>query len=157
MSEISEKDLEILKILQDNCRLRAKEISRKIQTPISTVFAKTKRMEKEGIIKGYKAMLDPSRLGRGATAFILVTFEHVSDASEPSPSQRDVAREIAKLKEVQEVHIITGDWDLLLKVKAKDMDEIGRLLIDKIRLIKGVKKTLTCVAFQTEKETTDIL
>jgi DNA-binding Lrp family transcriptional regulator len=157
MSEISEKDLEILRILQDNCRLRAKEISRKIQTPISTVFAKTKRMEKEGIIKGYKAILNPARLGRGATAFVLVTFEHLINAEGRGPSQRDVAREIAKLKEVQEVHIITGDWDLLVKVKAKDMDDIGRLLIDKIRLIKGVKKTLTCVAFQTEKETTDIL
>jgi DNA-binding Lrp family transcriptional regulator len=157
MSEISEKDLEILRILQDNCRLRAKEISRKIQTPISTVFAKTKRMEKEGIIKGYKAILDPSRLGRGATAFVLVTFEHLTNSAGTGPSQRDVAKEIAKLKEVQEVHIITGDWDLLLKVKAKGMDEIGRLLIDKIRLIKGVKKTLTCMAFQTEKETTDIL
>jgi Lrp/AsnC family leucine-responsive transcriptional regulator len=157
MSEISEKDLEILRILQDNCRLRAKEISRKIQTPISTVFAKTKRMEKEGIIKGYKAILDPTRLGRGATAFVLVTFEHMTDGTEKGPSQRDVARDIARLKEVQEVHIITGDWDILLKVKAKNMDEIGRLLIDKIRLIKGVKRTLTCVAFQTEKETTDIL
>ncbi|WXG43981.1 MAG: Lrp/AsnC family transcriptional regulator [Promethearchaeati archaeon SRVP18_Atabeyarchaeia-1] len=157
MSEISEKDLEILRILQDNCRLRAKEISKRIQTPISTVFAKTKRMEKDGIIKGYKAILDPGKLGKGATAFVLITFEHVVGVGEAGPSQRDVAREIAKLKEVQEVHIITGDWDLLAKVKARDMDDIGRLLIDRIRLIRGVKKTLTCVAFQTEKETTDVI
>ena len=53
MSEISEKDLQILKILQENCRLRAKEISKEVGTPISTVFAKTKRMESEGIIKEY--------------------------------------------------------------------------------------------------------
>jgi DNA-binding Lrp family transcriptional regulator len=69
----------------------------------------------------YKAILDPSRLGRGATAFVLVTFEHLTNSTGTGPSQRDVAKEIAKLKEVQEVHIITGDWDLLNK-KFEDLD-----------------------------------
>jgi DNA-binding Lrp family transcriptional regulator len=73
------------------------------------------------------------------------------------PSQRDVAKEIAKLKEVQEIHIISGDWDMLAKVKAKDVDAIGKLVLDKMRLIKGVKRTLTCMVFDTEKETTDLL
>jgi DNA-binding Lrp family transcriptional regulator len=157
MSEISEKDLEILRILQENCRLRAKEISKKVDTPISTVFAKTKRMESEGIIKAYKAVLDARRLGRGATAFILVSFEQQSPGQQISPTQRDVAKEIAKLKEVQEVHIISGDWDILAKVKAKDVDMVGKLVLDRVRLIKGVKRTLTCMVFETEKETTDLL
>ncbi len=157
MSEISEKDLEILKILQENCRLRAKEISKKVDTPISTVFAKTKRMESEGIIQAYKAVLDPKKLGRGATAFILVSFEQQMAGQQAGPSQRDVAKEIAKLKEVQEIHVISGDWDMLAKVKAKDVDTIGKLVLDKIRLIKGVKRTLTCMVFDTEKETTDLL
>jgi DNA-binding Lrp family transcriptional regulator len=157
MSEISEKDLEILRILQENCRLRAKEISKKVETPISTVFAKTKRMESEGLIKAYKAILDAKRLDRGTTAFILVSFEQQSSGQQTSPTQRDVAREIAKLKEVQEVHIISGDWDILAKVKGKGVDMIGRLVLDKMRLIKGVKRTLTCMVFETEKETTDLL
>jgi DNA-binding Lrp family transcriptional regulator len=157
MSDISEKDLEILRILQENCRLRAKEISKKVDTPISTVFAKTKRMESEGIIQAYKAVLDPKKLGRGATAFILVSFEQQMAGQQAGPSQRDVAKEIAKLKEVQEIHIISGDWDMLAKVKAKDVDTIGKLVLDKMRLIKGVKRTLTCMVFDTEKETTDLL
>jgi Lrp/AsnC family leucine-responsive transcriptional regulator len=157
MSDISEKDLEILRILQENCRLRAKEISKKVDTPISTVFAKTKRMESEGIIQAYKAVLDPKKLGRGATAFILVSFEQQIAGQQTGPSQRDVAKEIAKLKEVQEIHIISGDWDMLAKVKAKDVDTIGKLVLDKMRLIKGVKRTLTCMVFDTEKETTDLL
>jgi len=157
MSEISEKDLEILKILQENCRLRAKEISKKVDTPISTVFAKTKRMESEGIIRGYKAILDSKRLDRGTTAFILVSFEQQSSGPQASPSQREVAKEIAKLREVQEVHIVSGDWDMVVKVKAKDVDMIGKLVLDKMRLIKGVKRTLTCMVFETEKETTDLL
>jgi Lrp/AsnC family leucine-responsive transcriptional regulator len=157
MSEISEKDLEILRILQENCRLRAKEISKKVDTPISTVFAKTKRMESEGIIKAYKAVLDARKLDKGATAFILVSFEQQIAGQQMNPSQRDVAKEIAKLKEVQEVHIISGDWDILAKVKAKDVGTIGKLVLDKMRLIKGVKRTLTCMVFETQKETTDLL
>ncbi|WXG46550.1 MAG: Lrp/AsnC family transcriptional regulator [Candidatus Atabeyarchaeum deiterrae] len=157
MSEISEKDLEILRILQENCRLRAKEISERVGTPISTVFAKTKKMEKEGIIKAYKAVLDAARLGVGATAFILVSYEQQGTGGDSGPSQRDVAKQIARLREVQEVHIIAGDWDILVKAKAKSVDAIGKLVLDKMRIIKGVKRTLTCTVFETEKETTDLL
>jgi DNA-binding Lrp family transcriptional regulator len=157
MSEINEKDLEILKVLQENCRLRAKEISKKVKTPISTVFAKIKRMEKEGIIKAYKAQLDSRKLEKGATAFILVQFEELPSETNKSPTQRDVAREIGKFKEVQEVHIITGQWDMVLKVRAKDVDAIGKFVIDKLRYMKGVKRTSTSMVFETEKETMDLL
>ena len=54
------------------------------------------------------------------------------------------------------MHIITGDWDLLIKVKAKNVEAIGKFVIDKLRLVKGIEKTLTCVVFETEKETTEI-
>jgi DNA-binding Lrp family transcriptional regulator len=57
---------------------------------------------------------------------------------------------------VQEVHIITGDWDILIKVRERDVDTIGKFVIDRLRAVKGVEKTLTCVVFETEKETTDI-
>jgi DNA-binding Lrp family transcriptional regulator len=55
------------------------------------------------------------------------------------------------------VHIITGDWDLLIKVKEADVGSIGKLVIDRLRLVKGIEKTLTCMVFETLKETTDIL
>jgi len=71
-------------------------------------------------------------------------------------SQRDKAAEIAKFPEVQEVHIITGDWDLLIKIRAENVDAIGKFVIDKLRLIKGIEKTLTCMVFETCKETTEI-
>ena len=71
-------------------------------------------------------------------------------------SQRELAREIAKFPEVQEVHIITDDWDLLIKVKAENVEAIGKFVIYKLRLVKGIEKTLTCVVFETEKETTEI-
>jgi DNA-binding Lrp family transcriptional regulator len=68
----------------------------------------------------------------------------------------EVAQKIAQSPEVQEVHIITGDWDLLIKLRAENVDAIGKFVVDKLRLIKGLEKTLTCMVFETVKETTSL-
>jgi len=155
--QLDEKDLKILRLLQINCKATTKEIAKKVNSPITTVFAKIKRMEQLGIIKNYKAVLDAEKLGKGTTAFIFVSFSYRGRSeNEKIISQRKIAKEIAKFPEVQEVHIITGDWDILIKVKAKNVDAIGRFVIDKLRTVRGIEKTLTCMVFATTKETTDL-
>jgi len=154
--KLDEKDIKILNLIQENCKLTAREIAKRINSPITTVFARIKRLEKQGIIKGYKAVLNAEKLGKNTTAFILVSFTYQTPKTEQQISQREVAKKIAKFPEVQEVHIITGNWDLLLKVKVKDVEELGKFIVDRLRLVKGVEKTLTCVVLSTEKETTEI-
>jgi DNA-binding Lrp family transcriptional regulator len=154
--KLDEKDRAILALMQKNCKLTAKEISRKINSPITTVFAKVKRMEELGIITGYKAILDPQKLNSGTTAFILASVSYRTRDNQTLISQRDIAKEIAKFPEVQEVHIITGDWDILIKIKAADVDAVGKFVLDKLRLIKGIERTLTCMVFESQKETTEI-
>lgn len=144
------KDTEILRVVQENCRLTAREISDRIGLPITTVFAKIKRMERLGIIRSYNAVLDASRLGIGTTAFIFASFAY--RGGKKALSQRKVAKEIAHFPEVQEVHIISGDWDILIKAKARDVDSIGKFVVDKLRLVQGIEKTLTCFVFESEKE-----
>lgn len=155
--KLDEKDFAILALVQENCKFTAKQIARKIGSPITTVFAKIKRMEELGIIKGYKAILDPQTLNSGTTAFILASVSYRTKGHETLVSQRDIAKEIAKFPEVQEVHIITGDWDLLIKLKAANVDAVGKFVIDKLRLVMGIEKTLTCMVFEAIKETTDII
>jgi DNA-binding Lrp family transcriptional regulator len=154
--KLDEKDKEILRLIQDNCKLTAREIAKKIGPPITTVFAKIKRMEQTGIIKEYRAILDTSKLDFGTTAFILASVSYGRGSKEDLPTQRDIAKEIAKLPGVQEVQIISGDWDLLIKLKGKDVETVGKFVIDSLRLVKGVEKTLTCMVFETVKETTEI-
>jgi DNA-binding Lrp family transcriptional regulator len=156
MQKLDDKDLAILTLIQNNCKLTAKQIAKKINSPITTVFAKTKRMEELGIIKNYRAILDPSKLDVGTTAFILASVSYRTKDNENLLSQKAVAEEIAKFPEVQEVHIITGDWDLLIKLKAENVNTIGKFVIGKLRLIRGIEKTLTCMVFETTKETTEI-
>ena len=153
--KIDEKDIEILDLLQKDCKMTAKAIARKIDSPVTTVFAKIKRMEEMGIIKAYKAILDSGKLNKEATAFILASFSYRLEGGSPL-SQREIAKQVGKFPEVQEVHIITGDWDILIKVKEKDVNAMGRFVVDKLRTVKGIEKTWTCMVFGSEKETTDI-
>lgn len=153
---LNEKDLQILRLLQKNCKTTLKQLAKEIRSPVTTVYAKIKRLEELGVIKAYKAVLDSKKLGRGATAFIFVSFSYRKPEREKPLSQRELAQQISRYPEVQEVHIVTGDWDLIIKVKAQDVDAIGKFVIDKLRLVEGVEKTLTCMVFETEKESTGI-
>ena len=152
---LDKKDIQILRIIQRNSKITTREIARQLNIPVTTVFTRIKKLEQKGIIKEYRAILNEKKLGKGTTAFILASFNYRTQNKELL-SQRELAREIAKFPEVQEVHIITGDWDLLIKVKAENVEAIGKFVIDKLRLVKGIEKTLTCVVFETEKETTEI-
>jgi DNA-binding Lrp family transcriptional regulator len=154
--KLDEKDLAILALIQESSKLTAKQIAKKIDSPITTVFAKTKRMEELGVIKNYRAILAPEKLASGTAAFLLASVSYRAKADDIPISQRVVAEEIARFPEVQEVHIITGDWDLLVKLRAESVESVGKFVVDKLRLIKGLEKTLTCMVFETVKETTKI-
>ncbi len=157
MEPLDERDTKILKLLQSNCSITAREIARSIGSPITTVYSKIKRMEKLGIVRQYKAILDARKLDRGTTAFILASFVYRPRGREEPLSQRDVAKQIAAIPEVQEVHIITGGWDILIKARTDHVDTLGKLVMDRLRTVEGVENTLSCIVYETVKETTDIL
>jgi Lrp/AsnC family leucine-responsive transcriptional regulator len=157
MQSLDKRDIKILKLLQRNCRMTAKEIAKKIGSPITTVYAKIKRMEELGVIKQYKAILDSKKLDKGAAAFILTSFVYRPGGRGKPLLQRDVAKQIAAFPEVQEVHIITGGWDILIKVKADHVDTLGKFVMDKLRIVEGIENTLSCIVYETVKETTDVL
>lgn len=151
---IDDRDREILRVLQRDGKATVKDLSKTVNSPVTTVYSRVKRLERDGYIKGYVAILDEKKLGFSTTAFILVSFSY--EAGGKNLDQREVAREIAKFPEVQEVHIITGDWDMILKVKVKDVNELGQFIVDKLRKVVGVEKTLTSVSLESIKEDTSI-
>ncbi|HJX04311.1 MAG TPA: Lrp/AsnC family transcriptional regulator [Thermoplasmata archaeon] len=144
---LDEKDTSILEELMKDSRKTTKAIARELEIPRATVHDRIVKMEQKGVIRKYTAVPDYSQLGLGVTAFILVQFE-----SEKGVSQRDTAEDIADLRGIFEVHMISGEYDMLLKVRGSSMEDIGRLVIDRLREIKGVARTLTCACFTTVKE-----
>ncbi len=153
---MDEKDRRILEILQKNCKLTTKELARMLNMPQTTVFVRIKKLEREGIIKSYRAILDAKKVGKPVTAFVLVSFSYRIPEEKKILSQRQIAKKISLFPEVQEVHIIAGQWDMIVKVKAKSVEEVGKFVVERLRKIEGIEKTLTCIVFFTEKEDTAI-
>jgi Lrp/AsnC family transcriptional regulator, leucine-responsive regulatory protein len=144
---LDEKDDKILKELKKNARNSTKNISKKVKIPRVTVHDRIKKMEEKGIIKYYTAVPDYEKTGIKSEAFIFVSF-----LSNTKLSQRELAKRIAKIKEIHEVHIVSGEYDLILKVRAENLKNIGNLIVDKIRNLQGVGKTVTFACFETIKE-----
>jgi len=153
---LDEKDKEILKMLIEDAKVSAKDISARIDSPITTVYSRIKKLEDSRVIKGYKPILDAGKLGRPTTAFIFVSFTYRPLGTEKDLDQREVAKRVARFPEVQEVHIITGDWDFLIKVKEKDVNAVGQFVVDKLRTVPGISKTLTIMVFDPVKESMDV-
>ena len=147
MEEIDETDREILEVLMQDASRSIAEIARELDMPRPTVQYRVQKMRERGVIRAIKAIPDYGKLGKPVTAFILVNF-----LPNPDVSQRELAEKISKLAGVHEVHVISGEWDLLLKVRAGSMEELGRMVIDKLRAMKGVGHTMTCASFTPVKE-----
>ncbi len=146
--KLDEKDLAILSLIQENSKLTANQIAKKINAPITTVFAKIKRMEELDIIKYYRAILNAEKLNFGTAAFILAAVSyHTKKEDDTLVSQRDVAEEISRFPEVQEVHVITGDWDLLVKLRAENVDAVGKFVVDKLTAHQGLRKNANVHGF----------
>ncbi|KYK32170.1 MAG: transcriptional regulator [Theionarchaea archaeon DG-70-1] len=144
---IDDKDRELMNVLGENSRLKTNDIAKKVKMPRTTVHHRIKKLEEEKIIRKFTIVPDFSKIGLPVTAFILVSFLPTMDAK-----QREVAEKIGNLKGVYEVHLISGEWDMILKVRSSSMEKIGELVIDELREIKGVGKTVTCGCFSTVKE-----
>ena len=144
---IDEKDEKILAELKKNARESTKTIEANINIPRVTVHDRINKMIEKGIIKSFNVTLDYKKFGYSSEVFIFVSF-----LSNPDVSQRQLAKRIAKLPGVYEVHIISGEYDLLLKVRGRSLENIGKLVVDKLRQLKGVGKTVTFACFETVKE-----
>jgi Lrp/AsnC family transcriptional regulator, leucine-responsive regulatory protein len=144
---IDPKDEKILRELLEDGRKSIVEIADGVGLPRATVQERLKKMVGSGVIRRFVAIPDYSKIGKQVMAYVFVTF-----GNEAGLSERKLAEEISKIPGVYEVSVISGEWDMLLKVRAGSVEEIGRLVVDRLRGTKGIEKTETCVAFQTIKE-----
>jgi Lrp/AsnC family leucine-responsive transcriptional regulator len=146
-------DVKLLEIVQRDSKPSTSEMARALGMPVTTVYSKIHRLEREGLIQGYRALLDGRKLGRSVVAFI---FASVSYGAHRYDLDREVARQLSHFSEVQEVHLVSGAWDFLIKLRSKDVESVGRFLGEKLRTVKGIDRTETCLVFHTAKETAEI-
>lgn len=139
-------DLQILEILQSNARGTQADISRAVGLAPSAVLERIRKLEARGVVRGYAAHID-------ARALDLSTLAFVSVRGDEALGDDNIARALADLPEVLEVHLIAGDDCYLVKVRAKDPEHLGQLLRTRFARISGVKSTRTTIVLETVKET----
>ena len=134
MTESLDKtDLQILRILQENARITVKDLARKVHLSPTPVFERLHRMENEGIIRRYTAILDAAKLGRGFLVFCSVRLSRMG-----KEIANDFVSRVKDIPEVAECYNISGDFDYLLKVYAPDMQYYNNFLINTLGTIDSL-------------------
>ncbi len=144
---------EILEIIESNPRIEFKEIATMTGMSEAQVASKIKEMEKKGIIRKYKTVIDWERAGE---EFVYAIIE-IKVALRDRKGYDVIAERIAKFPEVRSVRLISGDHDLSLTVRGKSMKEVAFFVAEKIAPLEQVQGTVTHFVLRTYKEDGEIL
>ncbi len=143
------KNIEILKILQEKARIPNVEVSRLINLAPSAVLERIRKMEQQGVIDRYEVRLNPARFNCRQISFMHIHMKSGADSTE-------VGNLLSMIREVQEVHFIAGADCFLVKIRTADTAELDLLLRTKIIVMPGVRSTRTFPVLSTMKETAQI-
>jgi Lrp/AsnC family transcriptional regulator, leucine-responsive regulatory protein len=145
----NDTDLQILDLLQTNARETQVEIARAVGLAPSAVLERIRKLEAKGVLRGYIAHVDPKAMGLGLLAFVAVRTDEIG-------VENRIAKDLAELPEVLEVHHVAGDDCYLAKVRAHDAEHLGQILRARFARIPGVRSTRTTIVLETVKETSRI-
>lgn len=140
--ELDNKDLKIIEILKNNAREPIKDIAKKTTIRPSTVHQRIQRLIKNKVIEKFTIRLNDKAIGENFIAFMLIkgtTSDYVNN-------------KFLNTKNVKEVFGVTGEYDVLVKLKFKDVEEFNGFVINFRKEMKGVQSTLTMVATANIKE-----
>ena len=126
-------DIEILKQLQENAHITTKELSQKLHLTITPIHERVKRLEKDGYITKYMAVLNKKKLNKG-----LIVFCNISLKQHSSEIGKNFVEEIILLDEVVECYNISGDYDFLLKVIVEDMSAYQKFVMHSLGSLKSI-------------------
>lgn len=141
-------DEQILSILSVEGRLPVTDLARRIGISKSPCQVRLKRLQKNGFIKGFRAILDPQKLGREHVAFVEL---RLSDTREKALQAFNLA--VLKIPEVEQCHMIAGSFDYLLKVRTADMQSFRRTLGESITQLPYVANSSSFVTMEAVKDT----
>ena len=144
---LSKNDGKILNLLQKDAKLTSREISEKIGMPITTVHNRIKKMEKNGIIKKYTAVVDNKKLGKGISAIVHIMMSSKYMAENES-AQETIGKKLMLFPEVEECYIVTGESDLIIHIFAIDVEDLHGFLDRRLRKIGGIEKTITSIVLK---------
>lgn len=149
--ELSLMDKKILRELQKKGRITFSELANRVGLSTSPCLERVKKMEREGVISGYTALLNPKYLKAGLVVFVQIRLARTS---------QDIFEEFktaaATLDEVQECYLVSGNFDYLIKARVEDMDAYRKFLGETLLTLPGVLESTSYVVMEQVKETMNV-
>ena len=147
MRKLDRIDRMILDILQNEGRIAISELASRVSLSTTPCSERVKRLEREGIIMGYHARLNPKHLDRN-----LLVFLEISLSAKSGDVFGQVAKDLMEIPEVQECHLISGDFDYLVKARLKEMSAYRRLLGDLLKKLPSSASSHSYIVMEEIKE-----
>jgi Lrp/AsnC family transcriptional regulator, leucine-responsive regulatory protein len=145
--ELDRIDRRILRALQDDGRMTNVELAERVGLSATPCSERVKRLERDGIIAGYHARLDPHALGQA-----LLVFVEIRLAAKSGRIFDEFKREVLKLPNVLECHLVSGDFDYLIKARIPEMNAYRKLLGDMLLALPGARESRSYVVMEEIKE-----
>ncbi len=142
--ELDEKDQKILALLIEEGDLTSKKISKQLRIPITTVHHRIKRLQEQGVIKNFTVAVDYPKLGFLVSAYILVEVDY-DQLKKEKITQHELIVRLLKYPEIVTADIVTGETDIVIKVRMKTIAELDDFIVRILRNIQGIAKTKTLV------------
>jgi Lrp/AsnC family leucine-responsive transcriptional regulator len=142
-------DRNLLKLLQTDSKKTTKELSLKLNLSVTAVYERIKKLEKEGIISNYVALLNRNKIEKG-----FVVFCHLKLMQHTKEFISQFEKEVVKLNEVLECYHVSGDYDYILKICVKDMEEYREFMVTKLTTLQHIGSTHSTFMIGEVKNTT---
>jgi Lrp/AsnC family leucine-responsive transcriptional regulator len=143
-TDLDETDRQILVLLAGNARQSVREIARRIQMSPGAIADRVARMEERGVIRGYHTQIDPAALGFGLEAVVALQTEQ-------GPSMEATLDRLMTIPEVEAAQVVTGPWDLIVRVRVRDHQHLRSVVFDKIWPIPGFRHSETMISYETRE------
>ncbi|MDQ0780772.1 Lrp/AsnC family transcriptional regulator [Chryseobacterium sp. W4I1] len=147
-----ETDKKLLLYLQEDCKQTTKELSYKLGLSVTAVYERIKKLENQGVISKYVALLDRHRINRD---FIVLC--HIKLTQHKKEFVLQFEREVLNLQEVTECFHVSGDYDYILKIGVKDMEDYRNFMLTKLTALQHIASTHSSFMISEVKNTTAIV
>jgi DNA-binding Lrp family transcriptional regulator len=148
IERLDDLDREILRLLSQDARQSVRAIARHTQMSPGAISERIARLERAGVVLGYHAVVDPVALGFALEAIIAIQTEQ-------GPSLADTLDRLMNLPEVESAQVVTGRWDLVVRVRARDHWHLRNIVLDKIWGFPGFRHSETMVVYDTRHRDAD--
>lgn len=144
-------DKKLINLLQNDSKQTTKKLSLQLNLSVTAVYERVKKLEKEKVINKYVAIIDKNKIDKS-----FLVFCHLKLIQHTKEYVTTFEKEVLQLEEVSECFHVSGDYDYILKIYVRDMDEYRNFMVTKLTAIKYIGSTHSTFAIEEVKNTTAI-